>query len=614
MMFQFETTSKTRSQHVAAPTEARSTPSHFRRRVFLAWAEHCIECAAPACYQSCDLYRPTAALKCRRFDQGIVPNRALATSSGPAAEISFRRWGKLEAQGNGRLIDDRVLRHVERGLRVVSPVLNRTGILLAKATKKQKWATPMEAVYKRVNNWLQGRQEDGTFPDTFIIEVYNPANAPVSLVLSLTVDRGRMKKAVSAHQLPPPLTIPLTAEPGLTAHELPALKARDIFASGLPFNIALAPAGAETPSLVFRRLELVSAPEKPGGKAEAAAAASKLPAAKCVVFDLDHTLWEGVLLEGEVRLRPQITALFKTLDERGILISVASKNARDDALKQLESLGLLEYLVHPQIGWMPKSQAVKEVARAIDIGVDTLMFVDDNPFERAEVAEAVPGVTVLSELEIDTLLDHPRLQGAVTPESRSRRKMYQEAIAREQAASSYGDDYLEFLRSCEIDLTIRPDEPEDFERVVELVQRTNQLNFSGRKYSRGEISSILAETSKGRHVIICSDRFGSYGTVGFCLSHREGSTVVVDDLMLSCRVQGKFIEQAIFWYLTQLGSAPATSVVVNFKRTDRNRAAEMVLEKLGFVADGESRLQKSVDPETLRVDFMAVNGASGSQP
>ena len=94
------------------------------------------------------------------------------------------------------------------------------------------------------------------------------------------------------------------------------------------------------------------------------------PAVKCVVFDLDNTLWDGVLIEGEVALKPSVPALFKTLDERGILISVASKNNEEEALAHLAKLGLAEYLIHPVINWNQKSENINWLADKISIGTD----------------------------------------------------------------------------------------------------------------------------------------------------------------------------------------------------------------------------------------------------
>ena len=337
---------------------------------------------------------------------------------------------------------------------------------------------------------------------------------------------------------------------------------------------------------------------------------------KLVIFDLDNTLWDGILLEGDVTLRAEIAALFRTLDERGILISVASKNARADAMAKLEALELDDFLLHPQIGWLPKSQGIAEIVRALNIGIDSAIFVDDNPFERSEVAAALPEVEVLPETAIPSLADHPRLQGSVTAESRARRQMYREAIDREQAEQSFGDDYLEFLRSCEIAVTIRSDRPSDFDRIAELVQRTNQLNFSGRKYGREEIEAILRDPARDRQVIIVSDKFGDYGTVGFCLSSvadtPDGAELLIEDFMLSCRVQGKFIEQALIAELIRRAGRPIARVRVAFTKTDRNRAAQMVLEELGF-ASGPDGYVREVPPDRFAVDFLAIEGDAPDQ-
>jgi len=278
-------------------------------------------------------------------------------------------------------------------------------------------------------------------------------------------------------------------------------------------------------------------------------------------------------------------------------------------MERLASFGLDEFMLFPQIGWLPKSRSIKTIVETIDIGVDSVIFIDDNPFERAEVSAVHPQVEVLDDNSIATLVDHPRLQGAKTAESRTRRKMYQEAVVRTQAASSFGDDYLEFLRSCELLLTIRPDVPADHDRIAELVQRTNQLNFSGRKYDRSAIAAALND-DRMHLVIECSDRFGSYGTVGFCMAHFENGAdlqrVIVDDFMLSCRVQGKFIEQALIDYLVNRAGSDVAEVIIDFHKTDRNRPAQLVLEEIGFTAGAAGGYRLDPRQVDLAVPFMTV--------
>ncbi len=451
-------------------------------------------------------------------------------------------------------------------------------------------------------------------PDLFLAEITNPTDTPISLILTVYIDKRRMTRAVRSDQLPAPAMIRIGAPPGFSRHEHDVKAMVPIFESNLPFNLSIVPEGDNGGHLIFHRLDLGLRAAAPDALAATKADLSPPKPAKLVIFDLDNTLWRGVLLEGEVTPLPGLADLFRALDERGILISVASKNAREDALGKLAELGLAEYLLYPQIGWGPKSEGVRRIVQAIDIGADTVVFVDDNPFERAEVSAAIAGVEVLPETAIPGLLARARLRGADTPEARGRRKMYQDAMARDEAASAYGDDYIEFLRSCSVTVTIRPDRPQDLDRVAELVQRTNQLNFSGRKYGRDEIVAILADPAQKRYVIECADRFGSYGTVGFCMARRERDpdrpghdVLIIQDLMLSCRVQGKFIEQALISTLAEMGPAPVSTLQVTFQKTERNRAAQMILDKMGFVAGPEAgAYQRDYVADSLNVSFMKI--------
>lgn len=182
-------------------------------------------------------------------------------------------------------------------------------------------------------------------------------------------------------------------------------------------------------------------------------------------------------------------------------------------------------------------------------------------------------------------------------------------MVRSEAQAAFGDDYLAFLKASDIRLTIRPDRPDDFERIAELVQRTNQLNFSGHKYTREELLQRFDNPSIERYVVACRDRYGDYGTVGFCMVTREGPALRVEDFMLSCRVQGKFIEAALFGFLCATQQPPATRLLVNFRKTDRNLPAQHVLTKLGFALDAEGPLSRDLSDGVLAVDFITIEPA-----
>lgn len=297
-----------------------------------------------------------------------------------------------------------------------------------------------------------------------------------------------------------------------------------------------------------------------------------------------------------------------SLAKRGILNSIASKNDHDHAWQRLEALGLAEYFLHPQINWQPKSGNIEAIAHQLNIGLDTFAFVDDNAFELDQVSGALDMVACINIDEVERIYDDPRFSGSATGDAKNRREYYRNAIRREADQSSRKMDHAAFLASCEIKLDIQPFAESDLQRVSELVQRTNQLNFSGRKYVASEIGHIIADDSLEKWVLKCSDKYGAYGTVGFCLARRGQEEIRVEDFMLSCRVQGKFIEQAFFDFLCrfQPDNTPGT-LSINFKPTARNRPAQSVLEQLRFSnTPGGQGLCLDLSEHALTCDFIEV--------
>jgi FkbH-like protein len=319
------------------------------------------------------------------------------------------------------------------------------------------------------------------------------------------------------------------------------------------------------------------------------AAPSRPPVCKCVVWDLDHTLWEGILIEDgpeNIRLKAGIVEILKQLDERGILISAVSKNNHDDAIALLRQFDIADYFLFPQISWNPKSQGIKEIAKNLNIGIDTLLFVDDSPFEREEVRSECKDVMVLDAAEYQNILDRPDCQAAVTAESRGRRLFYRDQQRREHAQEDFLGEYVTFLRDCNLRLTVQSMTAANLERVHELTQRTNQMNFSGNRYSREQLQSFLQDLDIDAYVLDCEDRFGSYGTIGFCLVDRSG--VCMTDLMFSCRIQGKRVEHAFVSHLIRkYRQIAGCSIKVNYRKTPKNAGPGKVFADLGFQVVGE---------------------------
>ena len=229
------------------------------------------------------------------------------------------------------------------------------------------------------------------------------------------------------------------------------------------------------------------------------------------------------------------------------------------------------------------------IANRLNIGIDTLVFVDDQPFERAEVATAHPSMRVVDALELERFLDSPFFDVPVTAESQARRAMYRQEIERSVRWKAANGDYLEFLRGCGMHLTIATLAPDTVARVYELAQRTNQMNFSGNRYSLGAIEAMLTDETIDAYVLRASDRFGDYGIIGFCVVEKQGP--LMRDLMFSCRIQSKYVDRACLAYLIQTyaeAGHPRFEAIYN--ETPKNRPAAEVFWDFGFektASDGD---------------------------
>jgi FkbH-like protein len=566
----------------------------------LLWAEHCVECAAPACYTSCDLYQPRSDLRCRRFTYGAYKNSAFASLRGYGVEVAFKKWGKLEAIGNTAIRPVPTVLRWEHLLERGAFFTNTAARALSGVTGDFDHAQLTYTAAQKLCRALQRRAGRGPRPDAFLLELYNPEQQPVRLQM---VWRISPEEAADKRGVPPPVIRTLTIPTGYSRHRWDATEFRAILDDGRTFLISILPEGDSEARLVFLSADLV--------KLRTPTEASGASAIKCLVWDLDQTLWEGVLVEGDaISLRPGVSDILKQLDERGILLSVISKNDYQSAWDKLNELGVADYFLYPQIDWRPKSAKIKTLAAKLNIGLDTFAIIDDNPFELAEVSQALPEVVCLPAERAGDLLSDPRFQGSSTDEARQRRGLYRTQMVRETEQETFGSDYLGFLAQCQMVLELAGYHDGEAERVAELAQRTNQLNFSGHKYTRDELARVIANPELEKYVLRCSDRYGSYGTVGFAVVRAVPETIEILDFMLSCRVQGRLVEQAFFGHLLAHHNPwNAQTVAVSFRPTRRNRPAQTVLAEMGFVFDPEQDATQTLylrEPARLRCEYIAV--------
>lgn len=305
---------------------------------------------------------------------------------------------------------------------------------------------------------------------------------------------------------------------------------------------------------------------------------------KCVVWDLDNTVWDGVLLEdGEVTLREGVVEIIRALDERGILQSIASKNEHHSAMSKLEEFGLADYFLYPQINWNAKSSSLKAIAEKLNIGINTFAFLDDQPFELEEVAFSNPEVTCIDSTDLSGLLDRPELiPRFVTDDSKKRRLMYLADLQRNETEASFEGPQDEFLASLEMVMTIAPAREEDLQRAEELTVRTNQLNTTGYTYSYDELNEF--RTSERHKLLIAGleDKYGTYGKIGLALLECGDEVWEVKLLLMSCRVMSRGVGTILINHIRRLAHEAGVKLRAEFVSTDRNRMMYITYKFAGF--------------------------------
>jgi len=546
----------------------------LRSRTVLPWSEHCTECVWPTCYSTCDLYSPRPDGGCRRFADGMVRIEAPSTVNAYILKLRFKRWAKLWTPGNvGMHSADKAARLEKNDYRIGS-VLQRLPVpSLIKIT-----ATSKRYSFKKRNASAKSPGEE--LPTCFLLECYNPQTheVPLSLTMRAMDERSRMPFQKLIH-----------LAPGFQCVRIPIEEINTLIDVRQPFGIDLIPNNddddeARDTTLYFGLMDFVTElPEKTN--------ADHTPRKiKCVVWDLDNTLWDGVLVEDGaegLRLKQDLPAVIRDLDRRGILHSIASKNNREDALQVIKKFRLDEYFLCPQISWKPKSQGIQAIAQQLNIGLDSILFIDDSEFELGEVTAACSEVRVLKAEHYHNLLELDEFKVPVTAESQQRRKLYQVEANRQTVAQSFSNDYMAFLRHCRIQLTVRPMTGENLERVHELTQRTNQMNFSGNRYDRDVLRRILSSPHLDTFVLSCEDRFGSYGVIGFSIVDRREPRMT--DLMFSCRIQSKRVEHAFLaWLIRKYLAESNRDFHADYRKTNRNAASGQVFSDLGMAEVGES--------------------------
>jgi len=321
--------------------------------------------------------------------------------------------------------------------------------------------------------------------------------------------------------------------------------------------------------------------------------ASRQVACKVIALDCDQTLWAGVCGEDGptgIRLDPPRRALQQFLlqqQQAGKLLVICSKNEEADidaVFAQGPPMPLRkEHFIAQRVNWLPKSENLRSLAHELKLGLESFVFIDDNPLECAEVEAHCPEVLTLQLPEdtslIPRFLDHCWVfdQLGTTEEDRKRAELYRQNRRREELqikALSFAD----FVSELQLKVQIAPATHAQFPRLAQLIQRTNQFNVTGRRRTEKELRQLSGEIL----AVSVRDRFGDYGLVGALIFQVDRGAIMVDSFLLSCRALGRGVEHQM---LAHLGSLAAermlASVDIHFTPSPRNKPAWEFLEGVG---------------------------------
>lgn len=322
--------------------------------------------------------------------------------------------------------------------------------------------------------------------------------------------------------------------------------------------------------------------------------ALKTPPHKVIVLDCDHTLWQGVVGEDgvhglDVSAKWQVVQEFMVAQQQaGMLLCLCSKNNEADVMQVFEQrqdmLLKQEHLVAWRINWLPKSENIKSLAAELNLGLESFIFIDDNPVECAEVGANCPEVLTL-QLPIDG--DMPQFLNHIwafdhlqtTEVDAQRTMLYQQNLER-QRWQQHALTLADFLNGLEMTIEIAEPTASQLVRVAQLTQRTNQFNFTTIRRTEAEIQQLIQAGMECRAITV-RDRFGDYGLVGVMLFSIAANAVCLDTFLLSCRVLGRGVEHQMIRYLAKYAAAYALNQIhLTYVSTPKNQPALSFLEAI----------------------------------
>ncbi len=337
---------------------------------------------------------------------------------------------------------------------------------------------------------------------------------------------------------------------------------------------------------------------------------------KALLVDFDNTLWDGVMADGEVKHFRDRQGILWALKEAGIILIAVSKNSPqnirwDEITVKEKDFALLK------INWNLKAQSIEEAAAELNLGLDSFVFVDDNPAERELVSNAHPKVRVIDATDPKTwedlklVLQLPNTQE--TEEARTRTEMYQAQVKRQTALRSE-QDYPKMMASLELRMLVRRAEARDTARLFELVNRTNQFNTTTVRLSKAEVKAFISDPHRQVWVAELTDKFSSLGLIAAVIVKEEADGQgLIESFVMSCRAMGYRVEQQMLFELASRQTGGVRRIIGRYLETERNAPCRDLYKSCGFrpVSATDWAYELGTDQGLKAIPWIAIRGAEG---
>jgi len=324
-----------------------------------------------------------------------------------------------------------------------------------------------------------------------------------------------------------------------------------------------------------------------------------------IILDADNTLWKGVVGEDGIngikcgvddmtgKIYNEAQLLFKYFKNKGVLLALCSKNNKEEIKlvfdNKKEMVLSSNDFVNKEVNWLPKNQNIINIAEKTNVGLDSIVFIDDSDFELELVKKTIPKVMTI---KVPTnISEYPDVikqlfplfnLSSITNEDRAKTQLYLEENERKDSLKNFSD-IEDYINSLSLELTISRNEKIPLERCAQLTQKTNQFNFTTKRYTESQIKKMIDSIDWYIFSMELSDKFGNYGTTGLVILKLKNKKALINTFLLSCRILGRKVEEKLFQFLIEeLKNKGVESLYGEYYPSKKNSQVSDFYEKMGM--------------------------------